>query len=83
MHEVFHFVWSNSGSYAPGPTSRLVIDEIENGVVGELGWSAESMKLQLAGSDLKIGRAAGRITSAKASATQPAGCSVAPGNTPR
>jgi hypothetical protein len=51
VHEVFHFVWSKLGSSLRASYERLILEEIEDGALGELGWSAESMKLQLAGSD--------------------------------
>ena len=51
VHEVFHFVWSKLGSSLRASYERLILNEIDNGALGELGWSAESMKLQLAGSD--------------------------------
>ena len=47
VHEVFHFVWSKLGVGLRSSYEQLVMEEIENGVLGELGWSAESMKLQL------------------------------------
>ncbi len=53
VHEVFHFVWSKLGSALRLSYEQLVVAEIENGVSGELGWSAESMKLQLANSDIE------------------------------
>ena len=51
VHEVFHFVWSKLGVGLRSSYEQLVMEEIENGVLGELGWSAESMKLQLTKSD--------------------------------
>jgi hypothetical protein len=51
VHEVFHFVWSKLGAGLRSSYEQLVMEEIDNGVLGELGWSAESMKLQLSKSD--------------------------------
>lgn len=55
VHEVFHFVWSKLGSKLRASFEDLLYEEARNGVVGELGWSAESMKLQLANSDMENG----------------------------
>src|SRR3954453_1235687 len=54
VHEVFHFVWSKLGAKLRSSYEQLVLDEFEAAVVGELGWSAESMKLQLASSDCEL-----------------------------
>ena len=47
VHEVFHFVWSKLGSTLRRSYEQVVLEEIDSGVLGELGWSAESMKLEL------------------------------------
>jgi hypothetical protein len=53
VHEVFHFVWSKLGNRLRASYQELVLDELGCDAAGELGWSAESMKLQLAKSDLE------------------------------
>jgi hypothetical protein len=53
VHEVFHFVWSKLGNRLRASYERLVLQELEWKVSGELGWSAESMKQQLAASDVR------------------------------
>lgn len=53
VHEVFHFVWSKLGAKLRASYEALVASEIADGVVGELGWSAESMKLELARTDIR------------------------------
>lgn len=53
VHEVFHFVWSKLGNRLRASYEELVLDELGCDAAGELGWSAESMKLQLAKSDLE------------------------------
>ena len=40
----------NSATRLRASYEQMVMAEIESGVVGELGWSAESMKLQLSAS---------------------------------
>ena len=47
VHEVFHFVWSRLGNPRRKAFEQLVKDEIAAGATGELGWSAESLKLEL------------------------------------
>ena len=51
VHEVFHFVWSKAGAKLRSSFEELVSSEFEQNVLGELGWSAESMKLQLTKAD--------------------------------
>jgi hypothetical protein len=51
VHEVFHFVWSKLGSKLRASYEELVLEEFASRVEGELGWSAESLKQQLAASD--------------------------------
>jgi hypothetical protein len=52
VHEVFHFVWSKLGNRIRLSFEALIRDELDRGVKGELGWSAESLKLKLAPEDL-------------------------------
>jgi len=47
VHEVFHFVWSRLAKRLRDSYERLVLAEFRRGVGGELGWSAESIKLKL------------------------------------
>lgn len=47
VHEVFHFVWSRLGRKLRDSYERLVLAEFRRDVGGELGWSAESLKLKL------------------------------------
>lgn len=51
VHEVFHFVWSKLGNELRASFEQLIAREYDDNVTGELGWSAESMKLALARSD--------------------------------
>lgn len=51
VHEVFHFVWSKLPNNLRLSFEEMVAAEFDDGVLGELGWSAESMKLQLTRSD--------------------------------
>jgi hypothetical protein len=53
VHEVFHFVWSKLGNRLRLSYEQLVMQEFESNVIGELGWSAESMKQQLAVYDVE------------------------------
>jgi hypothetical protein len=52
VHEVFHFVWSKAPKALRESYSKLIAGEMHSGVRGELGWSAESMKLKLTPEDL-------------------------------
>lgn len=47
IHEVFHFIWSRLGAPLRESFEQLIENETQAGVSGELGWSAESMKLKL------------------------------------
>jgi hypothetical protein len=51
VHEVFHFVWLRAGNAARISFEQLLADEIEGGVRGELGWSAELRKDKLTAAD--------------------------------
>jgi hypothetical protein len=51
VHEVFHFVWLRAGNVARISFERLLAGEIERGVRGELGWSAELRKEKLTAAD--------------------------------
>jgi hypothetical protein len=51
IHEVFHFIWSRLGAPLRESFELLIDGEFDAGVSGELGWSAESMKLKLQDGD--------------------------------
>jgi hypothetical protein len=51
VHEVFHFVWLRAGNAARVSFEQLLAGEIEGGVRGELGWSAELRKGKLTAAD--------------------------------
>jgi hypothetical protein len=51
VHEVFHFVWMRAGNSARISFEQLLASEIEGGVRGELGWSAELRKGKLTVAD--------------------------------
>jgi hypothetical protein len=47
IHEVFHFVWVRLGNPARRSWERVLEAELDHGVRGELGWSAEWRKDKL------------------------------------
>ena len=51
VHEVFHFVWLRAGNAARISFGQVLAGEIESGVRGELGWSAELRKDKLTAAD--------------------------------
>jgi hypothetical protein len=51
VHEVFHFVWSRLGARLRDSWHEVIDAEILRGANGELGWSAESMKLSVTDED--------------------------------
>jgi len=51
VHEVFHFVWLRAGNAARISFEYLLASELESGVSGELGWSAELRKAKLTVAD--------------------------------
>lgn len=53
VHEVFHFAWSKLGARRRASFEKLIAGEIRASREGELGWSAESIKLRLTHSDRK------------------------------
>jgi hypothetical protein len=55
VHEVFHFVWSRLNRSLRDSYADLVRAELARSVKGELGWSAESMKMNLAPEDVESG----------------------------
>jgi hypothetical protein len=51
-HEVFHFVWLRMGNQRRWAFEGLILAERDAGARGELGWSAEWRKIELAPEDL-------------------------------
>ncbi len=51
LHEVFHFAWVRLGNEKRRAYETLLQSEIKRGARGELGWSAESVKLNLMAAD--------------------------------
>jgi hypothetical protein len=51
VHEMYHFVWAKLGNNRRRLYELLLDNELESGVPGELGWSAEAMKEKLAPAD--------------------------------
>ena len=54
IHEVFHFAWSRLGNPLRQSFERLMLAEIESGARGDLGWSAESLKIKLTATDRQL-----------------------------
>jgi hypothetical protein len=54
VHEVFHFVWSKLGNTLRQSYEQLLLSELRRRAKGELGWSAERIKLQLTPDDLRL-----------------------------
>ena len=54
VHEVFHFVWSRLGAPLRNSFEALVASEFDLRAKGELGWSAELMKLKLTREDREL-----------------------------
>jgi len=53
IHEMFHFVWPKLGNGARRSWEELLRSELQRRARGELGWSAESRKRQLAAVDAR------------------------------
>ena len=53
VHELFHFVWLRLGNPKRRWYERIVASELQHGVRGELGWSAEWRKNKLQPHDWK------------------------------
>jgi hypothetical protein len=51
VHEVFHFVWLRLGPRLRASYEDLVATELDRAARGELGWSAESLKLKVTKTD--------------------------------
>ena len=49
VHEMFHFAWVRLGNPLRDSYAALLMDELNEGARGELGWSAEYRKLDLLG----------------------------------
>lgn len=54
-HELSHFVWLRAGNSLRNSWGRLLAAELERGVRGELGWSAEQRKGRLTARDARDG----------------------------
>ena len=52
-HEIFHFVWTRLGNPLRLSYEELLRRERDEGARGELGWSAEQVKLALAAADVR------------------------------
>ena len=53
VHELFHFVWLRAGNARRRSFERLLEGERRAGARGELGWSAEWRKRELADTDVR------------------------------
>jgi hypothetical protein len=51
VHEVFHFVWSKASKSLRESYEDLIAREVAKGRPGELGWSAECLKIKLTPGD--------------------------------
>jgi hypothetical protein len=51
VHEVFHFVWSKLNRDLRESYENLIEAELRKSADGELGWSAESLKMKLTRAD--------------------------------
>ncbi len=60
IHELFHFAWVRLGNPARRSWERVLAAELDRGVRGELGWSAEWRKDKLAPSAVRARSAAWR-----------------------
>jgi hypothetical protein len=54
IHELFHFAWVRLGNPGRGSFEELLRREVRERVRGELGWSAEHLKLALKGRDCDL-----------------------------
>jgi hypothetical protein len=52
VHELFHFAWLRAGNPARRSWETLLAAEVRQRARGELGWSAESLKMALAPGDM-------------------------------
>jgi len=55
IHELFHFVWMRLGNARRRDWAKLLAAELDKRARGELGWSAESRKMELAAADSGTG----------------------------
>ena len=55
IHELFHFVWMRLGNARRRDWASLLAAELANKARGELGWSAESRKIDLTAVDSRTG----------------------------
>jgi hypothetical protein len=61
VHEVFHFVWTRLGNPVRRSYEELIAAEIRRGATGELGWSAETRRLDLRPGDMSTRSRAWRL----------------------
>jgi len=54
VHEVFHFAWWRLGNPARKSYEDLLLDELDRGARGELGWSAQRLKERLSVTDREL-----------------------------
>ena len=54
VHELFHFVWLRLGNPRRWSYEKLLRDELAGRARGELGWSAEWRKRELAAEDSRL-----------------------------
>ncbi|MBC7928324.1 MAG: hypothetical protein H7039_22005 [Bryobacteraceae bacterium] len=52
VHEVFHFVWSRLARDLRESYELMILSEIQASTRGELGWSAESLKIKLSAQEI-------------------------------
>lgn len=53
VHEIFHFVWWRAGNRLRWEFEELIKAEWTSKVQGELGWSSESLKLNMSRADVR------------------------------
>jgi hypothetical protein len=51
VHEAYHFIWVRLGNTRRWEYERLIAREFEAHAQGELGWSAEGLKMRLTAAD--------------------------------
>ncbi len=55
IHELFHFVWMRLGNARRRDWANVLTAELDKRARGELGWSAESRKIDLAAAESRTG----------------------------
>ena len=79
IHELFHFAWLRLGNPGRRSFEELLRAEVRERVRGELGWSAEHLKLALTRRDCVDRHGAGGSMSARVFAIRRRGCSAGSG----